>query len=48
MLCQHYFQPARLMDALELLRKHAGDARIVAGGTDLVVEVQRGDRIIGW
>ena len=39
-----YFQPTRLDEALRLLREHAGGARIVAGGTDLVVELQRGIR----
>jgi carbon-monoxide dehydrogenase medium subunit len=41
---QDYLQPASLDDALMLLRRHAGDARIVAGGTDVVVELQRGVR----
>jgi carbon-monoxide dehydrogenase medium subunit len=41
---QTYFQPTTLPDALALLREHAGRSRIVAGGTDLVVELQRGIR----
>jgi xanthine dehydrogenase iron-sulfur cluster and FAD-binding subunit A len=44
MLCQSYYQPVSLAEALELLRTHHADARVVAGGTDLVVEVQRGVR----
>ena len=36
--------PATLTDALGLLSEHAGRARIVAGGTDLLLELQRGVR----
>ena len=39
-----YFQPANLAGALDLLREHGERARVVAGGTDLVIEVQRGVR----
>jgi carbon-monoxide dehydrogenase medium subunit len=39
---QTYFQPATLGEALSLLAQHAGHARIVAGGTDVLVELQRG------
>ena len=39
---QTYFQPATLGEALTLLAEHAGRARIVAGGTDVLVELQRG------
>jgi carbon-monoxide dehydrogenase medium subunit len=42
MLWQHYFQPSTLDEALRLLHEHAGQARIVAGGTDVLVELQRG------
>jgi carbon-monoxide dehydrogenase medium subunit len=41
---QHYFQPQTLPDALALLREHAGQCRIVAGATDLLVELSRGIR----
>ncbi len=44
MLWQHYFQPTSLDEALALLAEHGGAARIVAGGTDLVVELGRGIR----
>lgn len=37
----HYFQPASLEEALQLLRDHPA-ARLVAGGTDVLVELQRG------
>jgi carbon-monoxide dehydrogenase medium subunit len=39
---QTYFQPSSIGEALQLLQQHAGQARIVAGGTDVLVELQRG------
>lgn len=39
---QHYLQPQSLSDALALLAEHAGAARLVAGGTDVMVELSRG------
>jgi xanthine dehydrogenase iron-sulfur cluster and FAD-binding subunit A len=39
---QTYLRPERLAEALDLLREHAGQARIVAGGTDVLVELSRG------
>jgi len=42
MLWQHYYQPSSLDEALQLLQQHASKARIVAGGTDVLVELQRG------
>jgi carbon-monoxide dehydrogenase medium subunit len=41
------FQPTSLDDALKLLREHGATARIVAGGTDVVVELSRGVRPTG-
>ncbi len=41
---QTYLQPTSLEDALALLAEHAGRARIVAGGTDVLVELSRGQR----
>src|SRR5215204_6427817 len=41
---QDYFQPQALDDALALLARHSEDARIVAGGTDIIVELSRGIR----
>ncbi len=35
-------RPVRLADALDALAAHGADARIVAGGTDVLVELQRG------
>ncbi len=37
-----YVAPTTLDDALELLRHHRADARVIAGGTDLLVELDRG------
>src|SRR2546430_13268781 len=39
---QNYLQPTSLEGALELLEQYEGKARIVAGGTDVLVELQRG------
>ncbi len=41
---QTYLQPATLDETLSLLDRHTGKARIVAGGTDLLVELSRGVR----
>lgn len=41
---QHYYVPATLREALDVLQMHAEGARVVAGGTDLVLELERGTR----
>ncbi len=41
---QQYLQPQSLDEALELLATHSEQARIVAGGTDVIVELSRGVR----
>src|SRR5215207_899106 len=41
---QQYFQPQGLDDALALLAHYGGGTRIVAGGTDVIVELSRGIR----
>jgi len=41
---QQYFQPQGLDDALALLEQYGESARIVAGGTDVIVELSRGIR----
>jgi carbon-monoxide dehydrogenase medium subunit len=41
---QTYLQPRSLAEALALLAAHAGRARLVAGGTDVLVELSRGVR----
>src|SRR5438876_12114115 len=42
MMWQTYLRPTSLEEALELLHQFAGQARLVAGGTDVIVELQRG------
>lgn len=39
---QTYLRPDCLDDLLELLSQHAGTSRLIAGGTDVLVELQRG------
>ncbi len=39
-----YCAPTKLDDALRLLAAHGAEARIIAGGTDLLVELRRGVR----
>lgn len=41
---QTYYTPQSLNEALELLAEHREKARLVAGGTDLLVEIERGIR----
>jgi xanthine dehydrogenase iron-sulfur cluster and FAD-binding subunit A len=41
---QTYLQPQTLDEALTLLAEHSGKGRIVAGGTDVMVELSRGVR----
>src|SRR5688500_8797630 len=38
------FTPASLDEAVELLADHASDARIIAGGTDILIELERHQR----
>ncbi|RME83137.1 MAG: molybdopterin dehydrogenase, partial [Caldilineae bacterium] len=45
MLCsQYYIQPSTLEEALEALaeQSHAGPTRLLAGGTDVMVELEHG------
>ena len=42
-----YRQPAGVAETLGLLQRHEGQARIVAGGTDVLVELSRGLRPAG-
>lgn len=41
-LWQKYHQPATIDEALSTLEQHGGEARVVAGGTDLLLEMQQG------
>lgn len=41
-LWEHYHQPQTVSEALSTLAGYAGRARIVAGGTDLLLELQQG------
>ena len=43
---QEYFSPSTVEEALELLRAGDGRARIIAGGTDLVVELKEGVKVL--
>jgi carbon-monoxide dehydrogenase medium subunit len=41
---QAYYTPTSIDESLRLLAEHGPEARIIAGGTDLLVELRRGDR----
>ncbi len=36
----NYLKPATIEEAIALLSKHDGKARVIAGGTDLLVQVR--------
>ena len=41
---QHYHMPSTIQESLALLAKYQDSARVIAGGTDLVLELERGAR----
>jgi carbon-monoxide dehydrogenase medium subunit len=41
---ENYFSVASISEALELLAQHRENARIIAGGTDILIELERGLR----
>lgn len=41
-LWQHYYRPETVEEALAQLRAHDGNARLIGGGTDLLLEMQQG------
>lgn len=41
---ERYFSVSSIPAALELLREHGQGARIIAGGTDILIEMERGQR----
>ena len=41
---QRYYTPNSIQEALELLSRHSPQARLIAGGTDLLIEMERRQR----
>lgn len=42
--CSRYHTPTTIEEAVRLLAEYAGQARVVGGGTDLLLEIQQGHR----
>jgi CO/xanthine dehydrogenase FAD-binding subunit len=41
-LWQNYYKPRSVAEALGLLAQYSGEARVIAGGTDLLIDMQHG------
>ncbi len=41
---KHYYTVSSVREALQIMANHAGHARFIAGGTDLLIELDRGQR----
>ena len=41
---ENYYTPGSVREAVDLLHRYHGDARIIGGGTDLLLEIQQGHR----
>jgi CO/xanthine dehydrogenase FAD-binding subunit len=45
-MLREYLSPRSVDEALELLKRRAGQARLIAGGTDLMLQLRRGERCV--
>lgn len=46
MTCQRYFQPQTIQEAMVILKQFNGEASILAGGTDLMIDLKTGRKSI--
>ena len=47
--CQGYFAPQKIEEALEILSRYAGEIKVIAGGTDLLIQYyDRLYEVNGW
>jgi CO/xanthine dehydrogenase FAD-binding subunit len=44
MICHQYLQPKTIREAMTILRRFNGEARILAGGTDLMIDLKTGKK----